>query len=62
MTSIKNFTQKLNFLSELFCRDYNREKVYKVTAFYFNMVMTSFKPAKVMMLLFIQVHIQKAKE
>lgn len=39
-----NFTQKLNYLSELFCRNYNRERTYKVTATYYNQVMKTFEP------------------
>lgn len=40
----QNFTEKLNYLSELFCRDYDREKVYKITASFHNMVIKSFRP------------------
>lgn len=40
----QDFTEKLNYLSDLFCRNYNREKTYKVTAAYYNKVIKSFKP------------------
>lgn len=40
----KGFTEKLNYLSELFCKDYDREKTYEVTATYYNKVMELFKP------------------
>ncbi len=39
-----NFTEKLNYLSELFCRNYNKERTYKVTATYYNQVMKTFEP------------------
>jgi hypothetical protein len=40
----QNFTEKLNYLSDLFCRSYNRERAYRVTATYYDKVMKSFKP------------------
>ncbi len=40
----QNFTEKLNYLSGLFCRNYDREKTYKVTATYYNKVMKLFRP------------------
>ena len=40
----QNFTEKLNYLSELFCRNDNKEKTYKVTAKYYNKVMDLLKP------------------
>jgi hypothetical protein len=40
----QNFTEKLNYLSELFCRNYEKEKTYKVTATYYNKVMSLAKP------------------
>lgn len=40
----QNFTEKLNYLSELFCRNYNRERTYIVTAAYYNAVIRLFKP------------------
>jgi hypothetical protein len=40
----KNFTEKLNYLSELFCRNDEKEKTYKVTAAYYNKVMSLDKP------------------
>lgn len=40
----QNFTEKLNYLSGLFCGNYNRERTYKVTAAYYNTVMRLFKP------------------
>jgi len=42
--SYENFTEKLNYLSGLFCRNYERERAYKVTATYYNKVMDLFKP------------------
>lgn len=40
----QNFTEKLNYLSELFCRNYEKEKTYNVTAAYYNKVMILAKP------------------
>jgi len=40
----QNFTEKLNYLSELFCSNDKKERIYKVTANYFNKVMDSFRP------------------
>ncbi|MFC4233539.1 hypothetical protein ACFOW1_16680 [Parasediminibacterium paludis] len=39
-----NFTEKLKYLSELFCKNSNREKAYKITATYYNKIMIQFKP------------------
>ena len=39
----ENFTSKLNYLSQLFCRDYNRERTYEITATYYNKVMDLFR-------------------
>ncbi len=38
------FTEKLYYLSELFCRDYDKEITYEVTAAYYNKVMELFEP------------------
>lgn len=40
----QNFTEKLEYLSQLFCRNDNKEKIYKITAKYYNKVMSLFKP------------------
>lgn len=40
----QNFTKKLNYLSQLFCRNYEKEKTYKVTAAYYNKVMSVANP------------------
>lgn len=40
----RNFTEKLNYLSKLFCRNDNREKIYRITATYCNKITESFKP------------------
>ncbi len=39
-----NFIEKLKYLSELFCKNSNREAAYKITATYYNKIMTLFKP------------------
>ncbi len=39
-----SFIKKLKYLSELFCKNSSREKVYKITATYHNKIMTKFKP------------------
>ena len=40
----QNFTEKLQYLSELFCRNDNKENVYRITATYYNNVIELFKP------------------
>ena len=40
----QNFTKKLEYLSQLFCRNDIKERIYKVTAKYYNTVMSLFKP------------------
>ena len=40
----QNFTEKLDYLSQFFCRNGNKERLYKVTAKYYNKVMSLFRP------------------
>ena len=40
----QNFTERLDYLSQLFCRNSNKQEIYKVTEAFYNGVMRTFKP------------------